>query len=315
MGPTSARTALLAAGGQTVIAVINYFVAASAVRATSAWTVATLRAFGTVLVLVPILAWMFRRGGYPRPPLRAFPAMLGLALLGAALNPWCFVTGLGLTNPARAALIYGLTPLVVMLWGIALRRERPGPIRWLGVVVALIGVVLVLSDRGGLEQGSARGDAILLLGTLFWAGYTALGKPIVEAYGAIPVTAWVLFLGFGSFLPVGLSTLDWAPLHTVGGAFWGSMAYMVLCNTILAYGLWYVAIRGLPPSRVAIFNNLQPVSTVLLSWLLFALPMRASMFVGVVCTVLGVLITQWFAGRDRARVPVVARMGDSGARD
>lgn len=291
----SPRVAVAAAAGQTAIAVCNYFIAAHAVSQVPAIAVATVRAIGTLVVVVPLLLWMFTRGGHRLPDRSGLGRIALVALMGVTLNPLCFVTGLAFTNPARAALLYGLTPVVVLLWSVLLGRERNVRSRWIGVGVALVGVCLVLADRGGLRHDSVRGDLILLVGTVLWAGYTALGKPLVDAFGPAVVTPLALLVGFTFFLPYGVPRVDWAVVSAAPPAFWAAMAYIVLLNTVLAYALWYVAIRGLPASRVAIFNNLQPVATVLLSWGLFATPIDATMWVGAALTVVGVATTQWLA--------------------
>lgn len=292
----SPRVAVVAAAGQTVIAVCNYFIAAHAVSQLPALAVATVRAIGTLAVVVPLLLWMFTRGGYRLPDRAGLLRIGAVALMGVTLNPLCFVTGLAWTNPARAALLYGLTPVVVLLWSVLLGRERNHRSRWIGVAVALVGVCLVLADRGGLRHDSLRGDLILLVGTVLWAGYTAVGKPVVDRYGPAVVTPLALLIGFSLFLPYGVPQVAWGAVMAASPAFWAAMAYIVLLNTVLAYALWYVAIRGLPASRVAIFNNLQPVATVLLSWGLFAVPVDATMWVGAALTVAGVATTQLLGG-------------------
>jgi drug/metabolite transporter (DMT)-like permease len=67
---------------------------------------------------------------------------------------------------------------------------------------------------------------------------------------------------------------------------------MVLANTVVAYMLWYQAVRWLPASRVAVFNNLQPPLTVALGALAWGETVTMPFLAGASLALLGVIWTQ-----------------------
>jgi drug/metabolite transporter (DMT)-like permease len=72
-----------------------------------------------------------------------------------------------------------------------------------------------------------------------------------------------------------------------------------------AYFLWYFALGRAPASRVAVFNNLQPVMTALAAWAILGDPLTWEIGVGGALVLLGVRAAQ----RARAPVPVPTPAG------
>ncbi len=300
--PTQRRLAVVAAVVQTLIAVVNYYFAREAVRALGPEVLATIRFIGTsVLMSALLLALGPHRQGRPWPTRGEILRIGGLGLLGVTVNQYLFVTGLSLTSPSRAALFYGTTPVFVFLLAVFRGLERWGVRRLLGIVLALLGVVIVLAGRGALAGGSLRGDFVLLVATVLWAGYTALGKDLIVRHGALVVTGIALVIGGLAFLPFGLPLLVGFDATAVAPRIWWAVAYMIVVNTIIAYLLWYQAVRWLPPSRVAVFNNLQPVLTVLLGIAVWGETVSTPFLIGGALALVGVVVTQLSAPSSSAQ--------------
>jgi len=64
--------------------------------------------------------------------------------LGVALNQVAFLGGLALTLPSHAALLYALTPTMVLLLAWVRGQERPGPRKLGGLALAFSGVAVLL---------------------------------------------------------------------------------------------------------------------------------------------------------------------------
>jgi len=90
--------------------------------------------------------------------------LFGLGILQVPINQYLFLRGLKSTAPSHAALLYALTPLVVLLISAARVKQWPPRRMLTGVVVALAGAVVVLRPWEGSDaaRASRSGDLWIL---------------------------------------------------------------------------------------------------------------------------------------------------------
>ena len=218
---------------------------------------------------------------------------LGLGLLAVPFNQGLFMYGLQWTTTSHSALLYSLTPLLVML--IAQRRlgERVTVGRVIGVLLAFAGVLLVLLEGGlHLAPGQFTGDMLVLLAVVAWAYFSVLSKPLILKYGAMVVTARAMTYGTLLFFPIGVWSLaDFSP-SSVSPAAWTGLLYAAIATSVIFYTVWNWAMGHIEAARVAVFNNIQPVVAALLGWWLLNEPI-SPMFIGAgALVVLGVVVTE-----------------------
>jgi drug/metabolite transporter (DMT)-like permease len=243
---------------------------------------------GSVFVLLLLLT-----PGPTVPPRNEWRRVLVLGLLAGPVNQVFFFQGLSRSTAAHAALLYALTPLGVYLLSLAQGRERASARAMGGIVTAFVGVVVLLLGRGLADaSGSLLGDLLILGAVVAWVLYTTEGKPFVAVHGPIRATAW-------SMVASTLMMLVFAPFVAMPGAVLaastlakGSIAYLGLMTSVVAYLIWYYALSKVPASKVAIFSNLQPAATALAAWLLLDEPLHWQMAVGGVLVIVGVRLTQ-----------------------
>lgn len=221
-------------------------------------------------------------------------SFLFAGFLGVLLNQVGFLWGLKLTLPSHAALLYALTPTVVLLLAWAQGLERPSLRKVLGIVLAFSGVVVLFYGRHGsvLPPHWMAGDLLVLLAVVAWAGYTVVSRPLVLRHGVERTTALSILVGSAMFLPLGLVGLrDFHPTRvpTIG---WIGALYLGLVASVVMYLLWFHALRLREPSRVAIAANGQPLLTALLAWLFLAQPISLQFGMGTVLVIAGVVLTQ-----------------------
>ncbi|MGH7681825.1 MAG: DMT family transporter [Candidatus Eiseniibacteriota bacterium] len=241
-------------------------------------TVAVLRFAGAALVLAP-LAWL--RPGRARIERRDVPRLLWLGVLAVPLNQGFYLFGLTRTTPSHAALLYALTPLVVLLLAGRILREAGLWSKLAGTLVAFLGVVVILLERGLAHEARAlSGDLMVLVAVFAWALYTVFSKPMLLKYDPMTVSSYAVVSGSLMGLAVLLLSGRALPLQPVSGAVWGGIAYLVIGTSVIAYPLWMVALRHLEASKVAIATNTQPILTSLLSWLIYRERLTPGFFVG-----------------------------------
>lgn len=222
-------------------------------------------------------------------------AYLWAGFLGVALNQIAFLGGLALTVPSHAALLYALTPTVVLLLAWARGQEKPGPRKLGGLALAFSGVLVLLSGRAGsgaLPPKWILGDLMVLVAVVAWAGYTVMSRPLVQKHGAQRATTLSILFGLAIFAPLGIFGLPKLAVAAVPTMAWVGLIYLGLMTSVVSYLLWFHALSMKEPSRVAIATNGQPVATAFLAWMFYGQPVTPAFAVGAVLVLSGVLLTQ-----------------------
>jgi drug/metabolite transporter (DMT)-like permease len=245
-----------------------------------------------------------RRDARPRQLDRAVLRELAwLGVIGVTVNQSCFLAGLARSTPTHAALLYALTPAFVHLIAIRTRDERPNALFGLGIGLALAGALVVIAVRAPTATPSpdtastVRGDLLILAGVLAWAIYSARAPRHVRTIGALRFTGVTAVAGALAAIPIGLPAVIALTPRTVPLAAWGGLAYLIVFTSGIAYLLWTLAMKGLSATQVAVFANLQPVMTALLSAALLGERLSLALVAGGGLVLAGVGLTQWSMNR------------------
>jgi drug/metabolite transporter (DMT)-like permease len=249
-----------------------------------------------------LLCW--RHGmHWPRVPKSDLLALLKLGIAGHLLHVGLVTYGIHWSTAFSSSLILGCGPvftlLILRFTGIELLTR--GQVA--GVAVALLGVLLFLSDKllGGQWSASA-GDLVLLVAASFFSYYTVAAKPLIEKYGGVVVMTYAVLLGSAPVvlvsLPAGLQ-VNWSQLSP---AVWAGMTYAVLISAFLGWLVWgwVNAVRGV--ARSAPLMYLMPPVAGLVAWAVTGESYNGIKLGGAALALMGVALAQ-FAGGGR-RDPV-----------
>jgi drug/metabolite transporter (DMT)-like permease len=77
----------------------------------------------------------------------------------------------------------------------------------------------------------------------------------------------------------------------------GVQAYCIVAGGVIAFALWNRALGQWPASRVLLFNNLIPVSTMIWAYFCLGEPVTQTFLVALLLIGLGVVLGQMAAGR------------------
>lgn len=215
--------------------------------------------------------------------------------LGVVLNQVGFLWGLKLTLPSHGALLYALSPLLVLLYGWMKGAERPTTRKLAGIGLAFTGVILLfLLQRRDIHLPPhwLLGDLLLLVAVGAWAAFSIQTRPLVLKHGSEAATAAAILAGTLLFLPLGLvGVFQFTPGAAPASAWYGAL-YLGLITTLVMYLLWFKALGMKEPSRVAIVQNGQPVFTALLAWAVYGTAPGWEFALGAGLVFTGVVITQ-----------------------
>lgn len=222
-----------------------------------------------------------------------WPLLIWLAILAVPINQGFFLVGLSLTPPSHPALLYATSPVWVYLISAWRGEEHFTRQKSIGIAVALIGVMAFFLEKGiAMALNDLLGDFLILIAVWAWAAYTVYGRPLAQRRGAVTVTASALILGTLFYMPLGLylaAKYDYTSISLMG---WSGIIYTAAVTSVLLYSLWYWIIKRMEPSRAAVFSNLQPVLTAILSYLIMGEILSIASILSGIVILLGVYITQ-----------------------
>ncbi len=184
-----------------------------------------------------------------------------LSLFGVSINQSLFVKGMSLTSPISGAIIMITSPLLVLILGNIILKEKITWLRVSGVLVGLGGAaLLILSNTLQTSKSDdPLGDLFIFINALSWGLFLVLVKPMMQQYHTITVLKWVFLFGSFILIPLGFSgiqAIDWPSLT---GHTWFNIMFVVIGVTFIAYLLNIFALKTLSPSVVSAYIYLQPL--------------------------------------------------------
>ncbi|MBC3539111.1 DMT family transporter [Rufibacter sediminis] len=186
-------------------------------------------------------------------------------LFGITLNQLSFFSGLNLTSPINASLIQTVSPVVVVLLSAYLLKERIQIFRMVGILLAGLGAMLLISGKAGNAQGHLLGDLLILLNAACFGAFLVLVKPLMQRYNAITVVSRVFLAGSIGVIPFGWRQALEPDYAHMPASIWGAIAFVIIGMTILAYLLNIWAMKYASPALVGVYIYLQPVFAILIA--------------------------------------------------
>ena len=291
----------------------NFIFGKLALRHFDPLTLAVFRVELAALVMVAVylamparwhdeIAGSGRQTRFDRHDLRKF---LQLGILGVVLNQMLFTVGLNYTTVGHSALIIGVGPINTLLLARFFGLEHITWHKLAGMGMAFLGVAVLLSERGlGLHTGNWVGDLITLSGSTAFALYTVLGKQVAARYDSIAMNLYNYAIGAILVLPLAIwrgVRLDWG---AVGWEGWVGLTYMAVFASVVAYLIYYWALRHMAASRLAAFSYLMPLLATILGILLLGEHVTWYLLFGGAFILLGVSLIER-APRAPRELPVV----------
>ena len=207
------------------------------------------------------------------------PSALALFIYAAAFS----FAYLSLTAGTGALLLFGAVQLTMITWGIA-RGDRLTPLQWLGLTLAIAGVVLLLLP--GWSSPSPVSAALMISAGIAWGSYSLLGKrarhPVHATASnfiwAVPLAALTWLLALASGLgPMHASALGILYAITSGALTSG-----------LGYVIWYTVLPALRPTTAATIQLTVPLLTTLAAIALLGEPFTLKLLAPMIAILGGV---------------------------
>jgi drug/metabolite transporter (DMT)-like permease len=278
----AAMTAVIIFGGSAIAAKV-------AVSTIPALDVAILRTMIGGVLALPLA--LFLRIQLPVTNSQRVLLLLS-GFCGFIAFPLLFTFGVMLTSANHATMILAILP--VMTGGIAMiwDRQIPKALWWLGCAIAFGGgIILIYEPASGVAATSIEGDLLVLAADFFASlGYVAGARLQRSGYSAKGTTFWGISLFAFLLLPVAVFVLDMEILKVAGFLPWAGVFYQAIGVTIIAYILWYWSLGTGGIAKVGLFQFLQPVSGVILAWLILSELLSFGFIIASALIMLGVIL-------------------------
>lgn len=226
-------------------------------RSISSVSLVGIRICGAAIIFTILQRRVFELWKLPK---RVIAWLVLSSLLGIVINQLLFVKGLSLTTAINSTLLSTTIPVFALAVSIALGHERASFRHFIGIALAICGVVyLVDPGRASFSAQTTLGNILCATSSLFYGAYIAVSRNLVRRYGALRVTTWIFQLSAIITLPIAVYSWSAGGLESVAGETWLAIGYIVLVPTVMAYYLNAWALGWVAPSVVAIYIYMQPL--------------------------------------------------------
>ena len=255
-----------------------------------ALTFAGLRYTLALACLLPFAWQPAQRDSLRRLSARGWLWLIVLGLLFYAVTQGALFVGLSYLPAVSVSLMLNFTTIVVALLGMALLKERPARLQWLGTGVNLAGILIYFYPVA-LPVDQVTGLIVVAIGVLANAVSSILGRRVNRAADASPLAVTTVSMGVGSLtlLAGGLAAQGLPPLTPLN---WLFVAWLAVVNTAFAFTLWNHTLRTLAAMESSIINSTMLAQIAILAWVFLGEQLTLQEIVGMGLAGAGALLVQ-----------------------
>ena len=258
--------------------------------------------FSLAILLMLLVGLLFRGHevlGLQRVDKRDIP----LFVLGGLFQPFLYFifetyTYQSFASPTIAEAMLSTQPIMAPILAFIILREKVTRNNVVGILISTVGMLLLLLvGANNFALGNPLGVLLAIVTVSMSVGYTIILRRIPTRYSSLSIVfyvqlvALVLFYAvWGGFDRQSLQdtiaplSADLSPVIAVG--------YLAVFASVTAFILFCYTVRQIGVTRANVFNNVRPVFTALLMWVIFDEQLPVWKWVGISVIVIGLFISQ-----------------------
>jgi len=190
--------------------------------------------------------------------------------MGLGLYQILWSLGLNLTSASNSALILSTQPLLGTLYMDLIKKESVGKRQYLGMILALGGVILVIlkpSVRLHFSLDTLPGDLLTLVAGLCAAiFFSAWSKPLLRIYSPLRLMGYCMIIGSLALWLAALLLPQSVAWGQIGVEAWGSLGYAIFISGVVGHTFWYAGIDRIGVTRALIYLYFIPICAVLFNY-------------------------------------------------
>jgi len=300
--PRSKLIAILEATFAVTVWGASFVATKVAVQEVSPVTVVWLR-FAIGVAILGLATLLRRQFALPERGEVGYLALLGF--LGITFHQWLQSTGLVTAQATTTAWIVATMPIFMAILGWLVLAEKLSWRQGLGIAVAVLGVLVVMSkgDLAAFAGGrfGTRGDFLVMLSAPNWAVFSILSRRGLQRYPATRMMFFVMAFGwlFTSVLFIARGGFSEWPAFSADG--WLSVGFLGVFCSGLGYIFWYDALKALPAAQAGAFLYLEPFVTVIVAALVLGEPLLGVTLLGGAAILVGVWVVNQFSNTGKGK--------------
>ena len=189
--------------------------------------------------------------------------------------------GTGLTSASFSSLIMATVPIFGMVGDRIVYGSKITPLKVVCVVGSILGVYLLV--RGEPMGINMVGLAAMFAAAILWAFYIVYTKTLFYKYDLLTLLTGLFVAGVIVQIPLTLISqgITHAPITITPMGIFVTIATAIVCIIVGQFG-YVFAIGHLSPTVVSAFENVLPVTTVILSIIIFGKMLTGVQVIGAV---------------------------------
>ena len=268
------------------------------------YTLIVLR-FTLAVLLMLAIGLIFQRSdvlGLQRLEKRDIP----LFVLGSLFQPCLYFifetfTYKSIDSPTIAEAMLSTQPVLAPIFAFVLLREQITRNNIIGIVLSTIGMLmLLLIGSSDFALGDPWGILLAFLTVSMSVSYSVVLRRVPSHYSPLTIVFYVqafslcFFYPLWGFTEAGQFLHDTIPHYTTLHQATPLLAvlYLAIFASVAAFVLFCYTVRRIGVTRANVFNNIRPVFTALLMWLIFDERLPIWKMVGIVVIIIGLFISQ-----------------------
>ena len=258
--------------------------------------------FSLAIVLMLLVGLLFRGHevlGLQRVEKRDIP----LFVLGGLFQPFLYFifetyTYQSFASPTIAEAMLSTQPIMAPILAFIILREKVTRNNVVGILISTVGMLLLLLvGANDFALGNPWGVLLAVVTVSMSVGYTIILRRIPTRYSSLSIVFYVQLVALVLFYAVwgvfdrqslqdtiAPLSADITPVVAVG--------YLAVFASVTAFILFCYTVRQIGVTRANVFNNVRPVFTALLMWVIFDEQLPVWKWVGIIIIVIGLFISQ-----------------------
>lgn len=187
---------------------------------------------------------------------------------------------------ANANWVMVASPALVAALGRIFLKEKITGHGIAGLMLSAIGVMLVLSygtvSNAAFAGFGSVGDLILLGSVLNWAVFSIISRRFLlkDVPSSFAILWEMIFSLICATIFLLLTGADFSKIAAYSAVTWKALVFLGVLSSATAYMFWFHGLSKLPAARVVIFQFLQPLVGIIISYLLLGERFTVWIFTG-----------------------------------
>ena len=258
--------------------------------------------FSLAIMLMLFVGLLFRHSevlGLQRVEKQDIP----LFILGGLFQPFLYFifetyTYQSFASPTIAEAMLSTQPIMAPIFAFIILREKVTCNNIVGIMISTVGMLLLLLvGTNDFALGNPWGVLLAVVTVSMSVGYTIVLRRIPKRYTSLSIVFYVQLVALVLFYIV-WGIFDRQPLHHTIELLSAditpmiAVGYLAVFASVMAFILFCYTVRQIGVTRANVFNNVRPVFTALLMWMIFDEQLPLWKWVGIIVIVIGLFISQ-----------------------